>query len=337
MAFSSVNAVAHDSAIQPVITIRFAPSPGHFADADDYAKTGSVGFRLDSLPEPIAPRGYVFVGWFFNGSELTAPLAALRNVTLLAAYAPDVDPYEAESFIIVFDPGTGLMPGGVPLIKSYTYGSAITNLPVPTLDGHSFEGWIWEDEAIAAPYIVRGDMILEALWAVSADLPVAVTPTYPQPIPEDHFVVAFSSFPGSFPVGETGLRFGQGVTVIRDMPPDPVRNNHVFVGWRLPDGGILSNPRLFRYDTLLTAIWDVPEEAQAGNQTTESRRNPQTSPLAASLIIVGAILCLCVSVLLVMYIRKRRMTYQQGYRANLTRYVREARVMIKGKGGSSSR
>ena len=332
VAFTSMLTMARDSSIQPVITIRFAPSPGYFAEGEGYARTGSFGFRLNRLPEPVAPEGYVFIGWFFNGTELAAPLAAVRNVTLLAAYAPDIDPNEAESFIILYDPGTGQMPQGAPLIKSYTYGSAITNLPVPTLAGHSFEGWAWEDEAIAAPYIVRGDMILTALWAASTDLPVTVTPTYPQPIPADHFVVAFSSFPGSFPAGEVGFRFGRGVTVMRDMPPDPVRNNHIFVGWRLPDGEMLVNPRLFRYDTLVTAVWEALEDAEAGSEPppTDSRRNPETSPLAISFMVFGAVLCLCLVALVALYIRKKRLDNALEYRAGMARYVREARIVIKG-------
>ena len=317
----------------PQITVRFAPSPGTLTDYDRDVLIGALGFRIDSFPEPVPPRGYVFVGWFAGGSELHAPIAMLRNTTIMAAYAPIPDPESTVRFAIVYDPGPGRLPQGVSPMQSFTYGSPLTGLPVPYHAGHSFSGWLWNDEPVVAPFIIRSDMVLEAAWAPASSLPPAQPAMLP--IPEFHFVAAFNPFPGTFNGEETGLRFGRSGSTVRDMPPNPTRQGAIFDGWRMPNGSPVNDPLIIRNDIMLTAIWvSATESGAAPTSSTaviETRPNPQTSPLVVSLVIFGAVIFLGLAAFVIFRLCTRQAAEVGKYRAAMTRYVREIRILIKNR------
>jgi len=326
---------ARDNSSPPEITIRFAPSPGYLTQGDSPTQTGHFGFRIESLPEPEPPAGYIFIGWFASGTQVHAPVAAIRNTTILAAYAPIPDPYCTNRFAILYDTGLGHLPQGAPPIQALPYGSAITSLPEPTKEGYSFGGWTWNDEAISAPIIVRDDMVLEALWVQGPARQPSQPTTYPIAIPTFNLVTAFNPFPGVFNGDEIGIRFVRSSNNLRNIPENPTRSDAVFVGWQLPNGELLDSQLLVRQDMMLTAIWDTCEYAVAGlypNAPVETRPNPQTSPFTISLIFYSAVITLGVSVLGIMHLRQKQARAVVRYRSGVVRQIREARMVIKNRG-----
>ncbi|MCL2572173.1 MAG: InlB B-repeat-containing protein [Defluviitaleaceae bacterium] len=320
----------------PEVTIRFAPSPGSFLEDDNTqaVHTGQFGFRISSFPEPRPPAGYIFIGWFSNGIQIHPPIAAIRNTTILAAYAPIPDPYATDSFAIVFDPGEGLLPQGVQFIQAHTYGSPLLNLPTPTRENYTFGGWLWNEEIITAPYIIRSDMVIEATWVTARETEHVHTPVYPRHIPAFHSVAAFNPFPGTFSRGETGLRFVRNSTRIQYIPDPPTRSGAAFVGWRLPSGEILEGNILVREDIMLTAVWDTSEGALASvppSPLAESRPNPQTNPIAISIAIFIAIACLALAAYGILEITKKRTAATVKYRLAMARYLRESRMVFKNR------
>ena len=317
----------------PDLTIRLAPSPGSLPEGESSTITGQFGFRIEYLPAPIPPRGYIFVGWFVNGNKIEAPVAAIRNTTLLAAYAPIVDPYEIDRYVVFFDPGLGFLPPGVSPVASHGYGTAITRLPIPTLEGYIFDGWTWHEEPILAPFIVRGEMVLEAVW-VPVSQQLLFVPGYPLDIPPFHFVAAFNPFPGSFQGDETGVRLGRNSVTVREMPKDPIRNGAIFEGWMLPNGNILDDPHVIRGDITLTAIWYIPEDGvphPSPSSPVESRQNPQTSPLAVSFLVFGAVAVFALAIVYILHMTRKQSAAEGKYRSAIARSVRESRLVIRNK------
>jgi len=333
-AFLAITIFASDEPPPPDITIRFAPSPGTFAEGASDIHTGHFGFRIDEFPEPEPPLGYIFVGWFSNGTHVLPSIAAIRNTTLFAAYAPIPDPYDTSSFAIVFDPGPGQLPLGVPPIQSHTYGSPITTFPLPTKEGHCFSGWTWNEEPLTAPHIVRSDMVIEAQWTPTSTQQSELPQAYPIHIPAFQLVVAFNPFPGTFQGNEIGIRLGRITSTIRDMPENPIRSGAVFVGWQLPNGNMLEGPLLIRSDMVLTAIWDTSNEAAAQNPppSVDNRHNPQTSHLAVSLVLLTAIITLGITSACIIKVKKNQAASANKHRAYITRYAREVRMVIKNEG-----
>ena len=319
----------------PRITVRFIPGEGAFTDDVSGVYTGVMGFRIDSFPEPVPPWGYYFVGWFAYGAQLHPPIAAVRNISIVAAYAPIPDPDSVVSFAIVYDPAPGQLPQGAPPIQSFTYGSPLTNLPIPSHTGYIYNGWIWNDEPVIAPFIIRSDMILEAMWTPASDQSRIQPILLPPAIPPFHFVVAFNPFPGAFTGDETGLRFGRNFSTLRDMPESPVRQGYIFDGWRLPNGSPLNDLLVVRDDIMLTAIWNSSTESGAATTTStiqvEIRPNPQTSPLVVSVMIFIAVTLLGLTAFGIFRLCTGQATAAGKYQAAMVRYVREIRILIKSK------
>jgi len=318
----------------PFITVRFAPSPGSFEDTNDYIYTGRFGFRINDFPTPEAPDGYVFVGWFSNGTQITGPVAATRSVTLLAAYAPFQNPYDTTRFAIVYDPGLGQLPEGTSHILAHLYGTPLINLPVPVKNGYSFAGWMWEDELVSTPVIVRGDMILEAAWVPVSDNPRPIPQSSLVEIPALNFVVAFNPFPGTFLGGERGLRFGRGASTVRQIPEEPIRRGAVFVGWELPCGLAFEPTTLMREDVMLTAVWDTDsglEENHSHIMSSEPRHNPQTSPIRMSIALLCAVVMIVFGMYSIMKLTGKQNTASSKYSSEMMRHIRELRIEIKSK------
>ncbi|MCL2361967.1 MAG: InlB B-repeat-containing protein [Defluviitaleaceae bacterium] len=330
MAATALSVVAQDNP-PPDITVRFAPSPGSFEDGRNYIHTGRFGFRIDSFPEPEPPAGYVFVGWFVGGSHVLPPIANTRNTTLIAGYAPEQDPYDTARFAIVYDSGEGQLPENTPSILALTYGSPLISLPIPVKEGYSFSGWIWDEEPVTAPFIVRGDMILEAVWVPTQGDNRTANLSGPMQIPALHFAIAFNPFPGAFGRGETGLRFGRGATTVRQMPDAPTRRGAVFTGWQMPCGQMLEPTSLIREDTMLVAIWDTNPESTPPPATTEPRRNPQTSPIRISVALLFAITMIASGLYTILKLTGKQNAAAGKYKADMRRYVREVRMEIKNK------
>jgi len=327
-AFGRINA----SPAQPQLTIRFAPSPGSFPEGISGVRTGLFGFRIDEFPEPIPPYGYEFIGWFSDGVQMNGPIAAVRSVTILAGYAPVTEGDANLSFAVMYNPGQGRLPQGTPPIQSFTYGSVLLNLPVPTLDGYYFAGWQSDGEAITIPHIVRSDIALEAAWAETP--PHSLRPVA---IPLNHFVAAFNPFPGAFYGAETGMRFALSGIAVGDIPPEPTRQGYNFYGWQLPNGANQTAPPIIHGDTAFMAIW-VEVAGADGNGAdithrppSETRPNPPTSPRAISLMIFVAVMFFGIAVMGMHKLIMKQTAAAGKYDAYITRTVREMKILIKSR------
>ena len=322
----AVSVYGNTSPAPPPLTIRFAPSPGSFAGETSGVRTGPFGFRIDELPEPVPPAGYTFVGWFSDGVQMQAPIAAVRSTTILAAYAPIVDPENGQSFAVVYNPGEGQLPEEMLPIQSFTYGSMIISLPIPEREDYYFAHWQHDGERVTAPFVIRNDMALDAVWY---DTPPQQS-ARPLAIPTGHYVAVFNPFPGAFNNGETGIVFQRlNATLNNSIPQEPSLQGYIFSGWRIPNGQNLDLPVFINGDIMLTAIWAEDPEGTNGLSSSDIRPNPQTSPISISLMIFVAIGMLA-SATAGLYILKTRHAAAQGrYHAQITRCVREMKIVVK--------
>ena len=317
----------------PQITIRFAPSPGSFPEGVSGVRTGVFGFRIDDFPELVPPYGYMFLGWFTDGVQVNGPIAAVRSTTILAGFAPVIENGTPLSFAVMFNAGLGQLPQGTPPIQSFTYGSALINLPVPILDDLYFAGWEVNGEAITIPHIVRSDMTLAATWS---DAPPQ-HPSRPVAIPANHFVAVFNPFPGIFYGNETGLRFARLGMAVENLPPEPIRQGYSFYGWRLPNGENQSGLPIIRGDTTLTAIWEEAADNDdngvdiAANPPASTLPNPPTSPTTLCFMIFGAVILLGAVVAGMLILNMRQTAAAGNYQSYITRCVREVKILIKSR------
>jgi len=312
----------------PQITIRFSASPGNLPE-DEGVFTGPFGFRMDELPAPIPPRGYHFVGWFTDGVQLEAPVAAVRNTTIMAAFAPFPNPALDRYSVIVYNPYPGDLPMGEATIEAITYGHPIISLPTPVREGYIFDGWRWNDQTVIIPHTVHDDMELEAAWISALAERTPVVSAVPRPIPANNLVAAFNPFPGAFTGDEDGIRFGPSGGVIRNMP-EPVRNGYVFYGWRQPDAEALGGNLTIRQDIMLTAMWQETAYDN-GEAIVNNRDNPQSSPLTIQFTSLGAVAGLGFAAVCIYMMMKKQSKAASRYQATMARHVREARIVIKNK------
>jgi len=306
----------------PQITVRFTPSPGTLPDGDT-VHVGDFGLRIESLPEPIPPVGYFFVGWFSEGAEVVAPVAAIANITITAAFAPLPDPDYDRYVVVVYDPSPGTMPPGETSIEAVAYGHPLTSLPVPIRAGYVFGGWAHGDTPISVPHFVHEDVELEAIWVSTQIEQHPEARLSPLTIPSLNYVIAFNPAPGFFSGDENGIRFGRPMSTISNFPT-PVRSDAMFDGWVLPDGDPLGGNLVISGDIMLTATWRTPE---AGEQT--PRNNPQSSPLDLSFTVFSAIVAFMVAVIGMYVAIRKRINAVNRYRAGVSRYAREARIVIR--------
>ncbi len=94
---------------------------------------------------PTAPEGYEFVGWFnaANNEKISGITEGKTgDLTLIARYSPI-------TYTVTFEVnGNGATVD--PLKKGVTFGSVYGELPVPTCNGYTFDGWYLNDELVNA-------------------------------------------------------------------------------------------------------------------------------------------------------------------------------------------
>jgi uncharacterized repeat protein (TIGR02543 family)/uncharacterized protein (TIGR02145 family) len=113
-------------------TITYYPDGGTGANDDTY----TIESATVTLPTGVTKSGYTFDGWYeaadFSGSAVTTiPTGSTGNKTYYAKW-------NVVNYTITYNlnSGTGTMTP-----TSYTVESAAINLPTPTRDGYTFDGW----------------------------------------------------------------------------------------------------------------------------------------------------------------------------------------------------
>ena len=112
---------------------------------------------------PTEPEGYKFVGWFnaANNEKISGITEGRTgDLTLIAQYKP-------MEYTVTFEVnGNGATVD--PLKKDVTFGSVYGELPVPTCNGYTFDGWYLNDELVNADTRVTtaDNHTLTAHWKV---------------------------------------------------------------------------------------------------------------------------------------------------------------------------
>ncbi|OKZ74472.1 MAG: hypothetical protein BHW00_04525 [Clostridium sp. 26_22] len=103
-----------------------------FAPSDDTI-TASYTRNQVELTD-LSRNGYTFEGWYTSangGEKITSPYMPQQDITLYAHWT-------ANKYTITFNPGQG---NTSTTSKEVTYDQNYGNLPTPTRDGYTFDGW----------------------------------------------------------------------------------------------------------------------------------------------------------------------------------------------------
>ena len=184
---------------------------------------------------PLAPSkdGFVFAGWFdANGVEITENTIVKGAIHATAKW----DPEPVESFKVTFKSG-GMIYATVYVEEGQAIGA---QMPAdPTRTGYVFAGW--EDangNPVTDATVVNGVMDVNAIWTAET------------------YNLVFDADNGEAPVTIVGT---YNEEIGSDMPSDPSKTGHTFVGWEDQNGNPVTENTVVRGPMNITAIWDVDE------------------------------------------------------------------------------
>jgi len=107
----------------PEFTLIFDPAAGSLPAGVADRITAPSGHMVETFPTPIPPAGYQFVTWLYSGGKISAPMALVRNMTVVASIAPAT----TNIYEVVHNPGQGVLPTGTLSTNRHPYGTQITN------------------------------------------------------------------------------------------------------------------------------------------------------------------------------------------------------------------
>lgn len=118
-----------------------------------------------ALPQMVARRGHTFEGWYATPDLSGSPVDEIAPDATgdKAFYAR----WRANDYTIAYELGGGELPEGAP--DGYVYGEGC-ELPVPTREGHAFEGWYATPDLSGDPVTevapdAMGDKTFYARWS----------------------------------------------------------------------------------------------------------------------------------------------------------------------------
>ena len=197
---------AHWSVVVNKYTITFNPNDGEVSPT---SKEIDEGAAVGELPVPTRS-GYSFDGWFTlpqDGIRVTEETIPTGDVTYYAHWTQIINKYT-----ITFNPNGGKV---VPTSKEINQGSAIGEMPTPTWDGHTFDGWFTdqtEGEEVTEETVPTGNDTYYAHWSITPTVKYTITLN-----------------PGDGTVSPTSIEVDAG-TAIGDIPT-PTRTGYTFLGW----------------------------------------------------------------------------------------------------------
>ena len=127
--------------------------------------TGEAGTAI-TLPVPTK-EGYTFLGWYNGEVKFEETTMPSENITLVAKWeeveTPEPGPDPVVTFTITFD-----VNGGNALAENSITGEAGTavELPVPTREGYTFLGWLYEGELFETTSMPDFSLTLVASWEI---------------------------------------------------------------------------------------------------------------------------------------------------------------------------
>ena len=193
-----------------------------FRDQSFFAAEGAETPKFVGTPTRV---GYTFAGW--------APVVedtVSGHTVYTATWTPNV-------YTITLDPSGGKLSDRE---ISVTFDALVGELPVPTRDGYTFEGWIDREGNVYTAetvYTVAGDHFLIAMWSVNS-YTITLDPNGGE-LENNTIEVTFDTAIGELPV--------------------PTRDGYTFVGWLDENGNkVLSDTvYLIPADSTLTAQWSA--------------------------------------------------------------------------------
>ncbi|WP_301538548.1 InlB B-repeat-containing protein [Bifidobacterium panos] len=205
--------------------ITYGPNDGTLPE--DAPKTHTYG-QETKLPTPTKD-GYTFDGWYDeNGNKLDTIPANAQDLKITAKWT-------ADEYDITYDPNDGTLPEGAP--RTHTYGEE-TELPTPTRDGYTFDGWYDENGTKVDTIPANGkDLKITAKWTgneydITYDLDGG---TLPADAPKTH-------------------TYGEETKL-----PIPTKDGYTFDGWYDEDGNKVDTIPANGKDLKITAKWKGDE------------------------------------------------------------------------------
>ena len=184
---------------------------GGTLDATEKTKIVTVGSTYGALPTPTKS-GKSFDGWYDGSTKITSTSKVQRTENhTLKAHWKDKTP---TNVYVTFDPNGGTI-GDAQKTKIVTVGNPYGQLPTPTREGYTFEGWfnaannqITADKTVT----VSSNHTLTAKWKKEEPKTVTVT---------------FDATPGLVSEHSKTVTVGQTYGLL----PIPSRGGYKFLGW----------------------------------------------------------------------------------------------------------
>ena len=183
--------------------IEYDLNGGNWADGytpGDYYLSGT-GLELPT-EENLNKVGYTFAGWKEKGKKdvvwkIPADATGIKNV--VAQWV--------ETYTVTFDANKGMV---TPKTKTVPHGDAYGELPTPTLDGYTFDGWYNDKSIRVKPEdVVTASHTLYAHWKANT------------------YTVTFDANEGTVETKTQTVTYGSTYGEL----PTPTREGYTFVGW----------------------------------------------------------------------------------------------------------
>ncbi len=193
------------------------------------------------------PTGYTFTGWFIN-----SPTGAKADATYTMTAAPVTfyGEFKAETYNINYDVNGGNYIPSTPVV----YDTPVTDIVVPTKEGHTFKGW--QDESGALITDAEGNVLDPNFKMPANDLTLKATweknPTF-------HSVSYTFNIAGiaTAPATETNIQAGTTHTLA--IAPDDTAE-YKFAGWYYGEDKVTSIV-MPAHDVTIIGVWEriIPE------------------------------------------------------------------------------
>ena len=167
-----------------------------------------------TITKPADPtrEGYTFEGWYYNGEKFDFTTKVTEDMVLEARWTSD----SAKKWVVTFDSNGGNNIANL----NVEGGKKIVDIPSPTREGYTFEGWYYNDVKFDFSTVITSDITLVAKW-VQLDTLVSGGSTAVK-----LYTVSFDS-KGGTPVSSQRVENNNTAK----KPANPTREGYTFIGW----------------------------------------------------------------------------------------------------------
>ena len=231
-------------------TITFAPNGGTL-NGPKTATTDQNG-RLPNLPPDPTRDGYTFEGWYTVTEEGEEKVIENRTVftqdtIVYARWIKNDNPNDSQTYTITFNPNGGNLSGKRTATTDTNGRLSQSQLPTPTRDGYTFEGWFTTAEGgtkITTSTVFTQNTTVFAHWKSTAQTEAG------------SYTVTFDPNGGSLTGSKTAVTGTNGKLA---QLPTPTRDGYTFEGWftAAEDGTKITTDTVFTKDTTVFAHWTL--------------------------------------------------------------------------------